>query len=326
MAALMEPRSLGATGVQVSAIGFGCQEVGGGYGDIDEAEFARAVGHALDLGINLFDTAEAYGFGASEEALGRALAWTARRGDRVDEVRHRLPGPAQLPRRTRRARARVDRREPATPRHRPRRRVHGALARPRHPVRGDHGRARRARARGQGALRRALELHPRRREGLRGDPAGRRRAVRARPLRPADGTRPPAVVRGERRGLPRLRRARLRAPERCTPGRSPLPGRRLAVEDRQVGRDVAAVRAPLRPRPAVRERRRGRRPPRRRREDRTLGAAARAPVGDRDAGRRARRSSGAARWPRSTTTPRRSTGRSTQPIATPSSRSSSGTA
>jgi aryl-alcohol dehydrogenase-like predicted oxidoreductase len=59
--------------VQVSAIGFGCQEVGGGYGDIDEAEFARAVGHALDLGINLFDTAEAYGFGASEEALGRAL-------------------------------------------------------------------------------------------------------------------------------------------------------------------------------------------------------------------------------------------------------------
>ena len=70
---LTEPRSLGATGVQVSAIGFGCQEVGGGYGDIDEAEFARAVGHALDIGINLFDTAEAYGFGASEEALGRAL-------------------------------------------------------------------------------------------------------------------------------------------------------------------------------------------------------------------------------------------------------------
>ncbi len=69
----MERRLLGATGVQVSAIGFGCQEVGGGYGDIDEREFARAVGHALDIGINLFDTAEAYGFGASAEALGRAL-------------------------------------------------------------------------------------------------------------------------------------------------------------------------------------------------------------------------------------------------------------
>jgi aryl-alcohol dehydrogenase-like predicted oxidoreductase len=73
MTAPVERRDLGATGVQVSAIGFGCQEVGGGYGDIDEAEFARAVAHALDLGINLFDTAEAYGFGASEEALGRAL-------------------------------------------------------------------------------------------------------------------------------------------------------------------------------------------------------------------------------------------------------------
>jgi aryl-alcohol dehydrogenase-like predicted oxidoreductase len=69
----MDHRPLGATGVQVSAVGFGCQEVGGGYGDIDEREFARAVGHALEVGINLFDTAEAYGFGASEEALGRAL-------------------------------------------------------------------------------------------------------------------------------------------------------------------------------------------------------------------------------------------------------------
>jgi len=69
----MEHRALGGTGVRVSAVGFGCQEVGGGYGDIDEREFARAVGHALDIGINLFDTAEAYGSGASEEALGRAL-------------------------------------------------------------------------------------------------------------------------------------------------------------------------------------------------------------------------------------------------------------
>lgn len=69
----MELRALGATGQQVSAIGFGCQEVGGGYGDIEEAEFARAVHRALDLGVNVFDTAEAYGFGASEEALGRAL-------------------------------------------------------------------------------------------------------------------------------------------------------------------------------------------------------------------------------------------------------------
>lgn len=69
----MERRPLGATGIEVSAIGFGCQEVGGGYGDIEEDEFARAVHRALDLGVTLFDTAEAYGFGRSEEALGRAL-------------------------------------------------------------------------------------------------------------------------------------------------------------------------------------------------------------------------------------------------------------
>ena len=75
----MEHRPLGATGLEVSAIGFGCQEIGGGYGDIEEREFARAVGRALDLGINCFDTAEAYGFGASEQALGRALGAGATR-------------------------------------------------------------------------------------------------------------------------------------------------------------------------------------------------------------------------------------------------------
>lgn len=69
----MEKRPFGRTGLQVSAIGFGCWEIGGGYGAIDEAEFARAVGRALDLGINCFDTAEGYGMGASERALGKAL-------------------------------------------------------------------------------------------------------------------------------------------------------------------------------------------------------------------------------------------------------------
>ncbi len=75
----MEYRPFGLTGLQVSAIGFGCWEVGGGYGHVEEAEFARAVGRALDLGINCFDTAERYGFGASERALGKAL------GKRRDE-------------------------------------------------------------------------------------------------------------------------------------------------------------------------------------------------------------------------------------------------
>jgi aryl-alcohol dehydrogenase-like predicted oxidoreductase len=69
----MEYRPLGRTGLQVSIIGFGCWEIGGGYGRIEETEFRRAVGRALDLGVNCFDTAEGYGLGTSERALGQAL-------------------------------------------------------------------------------------------------------------------------------------------------------------------------------------------------------------------------------------------------------------
>jgi aryl-alcohol dehydrogenase-like predicted oxidoreductase len=77
----VEKRPFGRTGLQVSAIGFGCWEIGGGYGKIEEAEFDRAIARALDLGIDCFDTAEGYGFGASERALGRALG--ARRRDAI---------------------------------------------------------------------------------------------------------------------------------------------------------------------------------------------------------------------------------------------------
>lgn len=69
----MEYRPFGQTGMQVSAIGIGCWEIGGGYGSIEEAQFIQAVHRALDLGINCFDTAEAYGFGASERSLAKAL-------------------------------------------------------------------------------------------------------------------------------------------------------------------------------------------------------------------------------------------------------------
>ena len=76
----MEHRPFGQTGLDVSAIGFGCWEIGGGYGSIEAEEFPRAVGRALDLGINCFDTAEGYGLGTSERALGEAL------GSRRDEA------------------------------------------------------------------------------------------------------------------------------------------------------------------------------------------------------------------------------------------------
>src|SRR5882672_6422895 len=69
----MEYRSFGKTGCEVSAIGFGCWEVGGTYGRIDRGQFDRAVHQAIDSGITCFDTAEAYGMGISEEALAEAL-------------------------------------------------------------------------------------------------------------------------------------------------------------------------------------------------------------------------------------------------------------
>src|SRR6266704_4237499 len=69
----MEYRPFGQTDLQVSAMGFGCWEIGGTYGKIDEAQFQQAVQRAIGAGINCFDTAEAYGMGTSEQALARAL-------------------------------------------------------------------------------------------------------------------------------------------------------------------------------------------------------------------------------------------------------------
>jgi aryl-alcohol dehydrogenase-like predicted oxidoreductase len=76
----MELRPFGTTGLEVSAVGYGCWEVGGGYGDVEVDDFERAVDRSLDLGVNCFDTAEGYGMGASEKALGKAL------GSRRDEA------------------------------------------------------------------------------------------------------------------------------------------------------------------------------------------------------------------------------------------------
>ena len=69
----MENRALGRTGLQVSALGFGCGAVGGLMVRGDRKEQVRSVGTALDAGVNYFDTAPSYGDGASEENLGHAL-------------------------------------------------------------------------------------------------------------------------------------------------------------------------------------------------------------------------------------------------------------
>ena len=69
----MHTVTLGRTGLDVSPIAFGTWQLGGEWGPFDEQEAVAAIRHARELGINLFDTAQGYGFGASEQMLGRAL-------------------------------------------------------------------------------------------------------------------------------------------------------------------------------------------------------------------------------------------------------------
>jgi aryl-alcohol dehydrogenase-like predicted oxidoreductase len=70
----MEYRELGRTGWKVSGIGFGAWAIGGTWGESDDAESMAALHRALDLGVNLFDTADVYGDGRSERLLGRLRA------------------------------------------------------------------------------------------------------------------------------------------------------------------------------------------------------------------------------------------------------------
>jgi aryl-alcohol dehydrogenase-like predicted oxidoreductase len=65
--------TLGMTGLDVSPIAFGTWQLGGDWGEFEEREAIAAIRRARELGVNLFDTAQAYGFGASERLLGRAL-------------------------------------------------------------------------------------------------------------------------------------------------------------------------------------------------------------------------------------------------------------
>ncbi len=69
----MEYRTLGKSGVKISEIGFGCGNNAVLMVKASYDEQVKAVRHALDRGINYFDTAFAYGLGKSEENLGRIL-------------------------------------------------------------------------------------------------------------------------------------------------------------------------------------------------------------------------------------------------------------
>jgi aryl-alcohol dehydrogenase-like predicted oxidoreductase len=69
----MKYTTLGERGPEVSRIAFGNWSAGGDWGGVDRGAAIAATRAALDLGITLFDTARAYGFGAAEELLGEAL-------------------------------------------------------------------------------------------------------------------------------------------------------------------------------------------------------------------------------------------------------------
>jgi aryl-alcohol dehydrogenase-like predicted oxidoreductase len=71
----MQKRKLGKSGLEVSAIGFGCMGLSFGYGPATEKQQAIAlIRSAFDRGVTFFDTAEAYGPFTNEEVVGEALA------------------------------------------------------------------------------------------------------------------------------------------------------------------------------------------------------------------------------------------------------------
>src|SRR3954466_5430635 len=70
----METRTLGKSGIKVSAIGLGLMSMSGVYGNALDEESIRVIHHALDRGITFLDSADMYGWGHNEELLGKALA------------------------------------------------------------------------------------------------------------------------------------------------------------------------------------------------------------------------------------------------------------
>ena len=71
----MDKRTLGADGLEVSAIGLGCMNMTGGYSEKpDRQEMVSLIRKAVELGVTFFDTAEIYGPYANEELVGEALA------------------------------------------------------------------------------------------------------------------------------------------------------------------------------------------------------------------------------------------------------------
>jgi aryl-alcohol dehydrogenase-like predicted oxidoreductase len=97
----MEMRRLGSSGLQVSALGFGTMTFGGvdprGVGTTQVEEARRLLDLCLEAGVNLFDSADGYAQGASEEVLGQALKGRRDEVILATKVHSRMgPGPNDL--------------------------------------------------------------------------------------------------------------------------------------------------------------------------------------------------------------------------------------
>src|SRR5260221_2228853 len=67
-------RSLGSSGLQVSALGLGCMSFSGVYGASDDGAAIALIRQAIDRGVTLLDTAAMYGWGHNETLVGNAIA------------------------------------------------------------------------------------------------------------------------------------------------------------------------------------------------------------------------------------------------------------
>ena len=159
----MDYRQLGRSGLRISTLTLGTMTFGGGgqfasVGAVDLDGVRRHIDLCLDAGVNLIDTADVYSGGLSEELVGQALV--GRRDRVLVATKARMPmgeGPndAGL---SRHHLIEALRGEPAPPAHRPHRPLPGPRVGRPDAAGGDARHARHARAVGQGALHRLLEL------------------------------------------------------------------------------------------------------------------------------------------------------------------------
>ena len=70
---MIEKRQLGNKGPEVGCLGYGAMVLEGFYGSVDEPQAIATIQHALDLGMDFIDTADAYGAGHNELLIARAI-------------------------------------------------------------------------------------------------------------------------------------------------------------------------------------------------------------------------------------------------------------